>query len=301
MLSTLSPMSTEFVTGMNRISERMSRAQRQIASGIRVENVSDEPDSVSTILQVRADVSSNDQILSNLSRVKTETDTAEQSVSSAVSLVERARVLGAQGSTGTATAESRTSLADEVGAILEQVVGLTRTSVEGRYIFSGDSDHVAPYSVDLSADPPVSAYAGSALTRQVQHPNGTRFSVGTTAQAIFDSDQAGKNVFKALSDLRTGLSNSDPALLSTAMSDIGSSLDYLNSQLATYGTVQKKVADATAFGNERKVQLQTHLTSVQEADLTESIVELTQAQLQQSAALQAQAKMPRSSLFDFLG
>ncbi len=301
MLTKLDPSSEAFVNAMDQISRRLDRAQRQISTGLRVNTISDEPDSVSAVLQARADLSTNAQIQSNLSRVKAETDGAEQALQSAVTMVEKARTLAAQGATDTASAESRQSLADQVGSILEELVGLSRTSVEGRYVFSGDADQQAPYSIDLSQTPPISTYAGGTITRQVQHPNGTRFSVGHTAQDIFDATDPANNVFTSLDALRTALMNNDSKGISDAQAVVGTSLTYLNGQLAYYGNVQNKVADATSFAASQKLQLQTHLSSLQDADLAESITELSQAQLQQTAALQVRAKMPTQTLFDFLG
>ena len=301
MLTKLDPSSEAFVNAMDQISRRLDKAQRQISTGFRVNTVSDEPDSVSALLQTRADLSTNAQIQSNLSRVKAETDGAEQALQSAVTMVEKARTLGAQGATDMASAESRQSLADQVGSIMEELVGLSRTSVEGRYVFSGDADQQAPYTIDLSQTPPISTYAGGTSSREVQHPNGTRFSVARTAQDIFEATDPANNVFTSLDALRTALMNSDSKGINDAQAAVGTSLTYLNGQLAYYGNVQNKVADAMNFGDTQKVQLQTHLSSLQDADLTQSIMDLNQAQLHQTAALQVRAKSPAQTLFDFLG
>ncbi len=300
MLPVLNSSSQAFVSKMDEISRRMDRAQRQISTGLRVSSVSDEPDSVSTLLQTRADLASTQQIQSNLSRVKTEVDAGEQALQTTVSLVERARVLASQGVTGTATPELRQTLATEVGSIMEEISGLSGTSVEGRFIFSGDADQKAPYSLDLTAASPLSAYGGSAVTRQIQHPNGTRFLVARTAQEIFDSPDPTKNVFSSLNALRTALQNNDAAGINSALPNVVSALDHVNGELAYYGTVQNKVADATNFSTQLELQLKTHLSTLQDADLTEAILELNQARVQQDAALQAHAKIPTTSLFDYL-
>ena len=300
MLSSLDPNSQMFVSSMEQISQRMANAQRQLSTGLKVSTVADAPDSISTLLQVRADMSANQQIQSNLSREKTEVDAAEQGLQSAVSLVENARTLGSQGATGTATADSRQTLAGQIGDILQQVVGIAGTTIEGRYIFSGDSDQTAPYTIDLTADPPVSTYAGGPANRQVQHPNGTRFTVAKTAQDIFDASDPTQNVFSSLTALRSALLANDQNAIDAALPNVASSLTYLNNQLAFYGNVQSRIADATDYGSQLQTQLQTHLSSIQDADLTASITELQQAQLQQTAALEAQARVPRTSLFDYL-
>jgi flagellin-like hook-associated protein FlgL len=76
---------------------------------------------------------------------------------------------------------------------------------------------------------------------------------------------------------------------------------YLNSQLAYYGNVQSKIAAAQDFGQTLRVQLRTQLGNLEDADLTEAVLELTQGQTQQQASLQSRAQIPRSTLFDFLG
>jgi flagellar hook-associated protein 3 FlgL len=300
MLTSLDPTAQMFVTAMENISQRMATAQRQLSTGLKVSTVADAPDSISTLLQVRADLAANQQIQSNLSREKTEVDGAEQGLETAVSLVEQARTYGTQGATATATGDSRRSLADQIGNVLEQLVGITQTSIEGRYIFSGDSDQTPSYTIDLSADPPLSSYTGGPANREVQHPNGSRFSVGKTAQDIFDASDPTQNVFSSLLSLRSALLANDQTAIANALPNVATSLTYLNNQLAFYGNVQNKVADATSYGSQRQLQLKTHLSSIQDADLTEAITELQQTQLQQTAALQAQARVPRTSLFDYL-
>lgn len=300
MLRSLDSSTEAFLSSMDQISRRLDRAQRQISTGLQVSSVSDAPDQVSTILQARADLASNQQIQSNLGLVKAETDAGEQALQSAVGLLEQARVLGAQGATDT-TPESRQTLAGQIGTIMEQITGLAQTAINGRYIFSGNSDHTVPYTIDLTAANPFSAYAGGPGGREIQHPNGNRFQVSRTAQEIFDSTTPANNVFQSLNSLRTALLNDDTAAINASMATVGTSLTHLNSQLSFYGTVQNKVTEATGVASNRDLQLKSHLSSLQDADLTSAIVELTQAQAQQSAALQVRAKTPPRSLFDFLG
>lgn len=300
MLSSLDPISQTFLTSMDRIGERLSRAERQLATGLKVSSVSDAPDSISVLLQARAQLSSTEQIQSNLSRAKTETDAGEQALQSAVSLLEQARTLGTQGATSTASTALRQTLADQTGTILEQMTGLSRTTVEGRYIFSGNSDQTPPYTIDPTATPPVSTYAGGSAGREIQHPNGSRFTIAKTAQEIFDAPDPANNVFASLTALRDALQSGDQTAIGAALPNIATSLDYLNGQLAFYGNVQNKVAEATSAGDTLRLQIQSQISSIEDADITAAITELQQAQVQQSAALGAQARLPRTSLFDYL-
>ena len=198
MISSLAPNTQAFLDSLGQISQRLSRAQREVSSGLKITQASDAPDQISTLLQARADLESTQTIQQNLVRVKAETDAGEQAVSSAVSVLENAQTLGSQGANGIANADTRKQIASQVGSLLEQLGAISRTQVEGRFIFSGDNDHTPPYTVDLTQTNPVSTYGGAASTRQIQHPNGTTFSVAKTAQDVFDSADSTKNVFNSV-------------------------------------------------------------------------------------------------------
>ena len=140
-----------------------------------------------------------------MARWQTEVNTGAEHLAIAVTLVEQAETYGAQGASDTTSATTRQDLANSLGAILQQLVSAANTSVQGRYIFAGDTDQTAPYSIDLTQVNPVSAYQGSASTRQIQGPDGTAFPVALTAQQIFDSSNAQTNVFTSITrpDART--------------------------------------------------------------------------------------------------
>lgn len=301
MLSSLDPRAQLFLTNLNRISDRMSLAQNQITTGKRISQVSDDPAAVSQLISAHARLSSTSQNLDNLGRVKTEVDSAETALQNAVSLFEKVQTAGAQGLTDTLDAAGRNVIADQIDTSLQQLVGLTGTVVEGRYVFSGDADQTAPYTYDPSLANPLSAYLGTAATRQIQHPNGTTFSTSRTAQEIFDSTDPTKNVFSAIRKLSTALKANDTAAAQTAFDGLNKVNDHLNSELAAYGGTQNKVTNAQEFASTLKLQLQSQIAGYEEADLSESILELTQGQTQQQAALQSRALIPRKTLFDYLG
>ena len=300
MINSLDSSAQGFLTGVNQIQQRAQRAQQELTTGLKINTVSDAPDQIAILWQTRSNLDQVQQINSNLGRVKTEVDTAQGVLQSAVTLVERAQSLGTQGANGTTTAQTRQDLANELGSVLQQLVASANTTVEGRYIFSGNSDQQAPYSIDLTQSSPISAYQGSSGTRQVQGPDGSLFSVSQTAQQIFDSSNTQQSVFVSINNLREALLNNDDAGTLSAVSDVKTAGTYLNQQLAFYGTVQNRVARGLDFGQNYQTQLQTQLSGIQDADETQAITELTQAQTQLQAALVSRAQLPRKSLFDFL-
>jgi len=305
MISNLNPSGEAFLANMNRVQRSVDQASRQASSGLRVNTASDAPDEVDSILQLRTNTSQNTQIQANLALAQTDADSADGALNSATKLLDRARTLGAQGSNFTLDASGRESLANEVQSLLEQMVSISRTTVQGRYIFSGDDENTPPYQVDLTAAAGVTQLTTATATRRLEDPAGGSFAVGKTASDIFDARNAdgtpaSGNVFAALNNLRTALLNNDTAGINSAVANVQSASDHLGVAQGFYGSVQNRIQDASNFGQSYDLQLKTQLSQKVDADITAAAMELTQGTVQLQAAFQMQAKMPRTTLFDFL-
>jgi flagellar hook-associated protein 3 FlgL len=302
MISSLSASAQSFIVGLDQIQAREQQAQQQLTTGLKINVVSDAPDQISNLLQTRSDLAQTQQIDANLGRVTTEVNTGETALQSAVSLVENAQSLGTQGASDLASSDTQQNVAGELGSVLQQLVAAANTTVEGRYIFSGDSDQQVPYTIDLTQSNPVSAYQGSAATRQIQGSNGSQFAVSLTAQTIFDSPDATQNVFTSINNLRLALlNNSGATAVSSALADVQTAGAYLNQQLAFYGNVQDQLTSSTNDVKNNETNLQSQISGIQDADEVAAITELTEGQTAQQAALVSRAQLPKSTLFDYLG
>lgn len=244
-------------------------------------------------------------------------DTAERVLENAVKMVETVVTAGVQGATGTVTVAQRNTIAVTVSGALEQLVAIAGTTVEGRFVFSGDNYDAVPYSVDLTQPNGVSAYAGGAATREMMHPSGYRFLISRSADQIFDNAAPGASVFAAVNSLRAALENGptvpvgDPdyqaqysaqtAAIDAALNLVRTAQEHLGNQLSYYGTVQNRVQEAIDTASKLQVRQKEDLSAIQDADITEAALALTQATTQRDAALAARARIGNKSLFDYLG
>jgi len=234
MTTNLNPANALFLTNLNRIERQLADANSQISSGKKVSVASDAPDQVGPLLQLRADLQHNTQIQSNLVLAQTDAQAADNALTGAISLMDRATTLAAEGADATQTASSRASLAPEVQSLLEQMVSYSQTQVQGRYIFSGDQDLSSSYQLDLNATDGsgVDQLTTAASTRMIEDPAGGTFAASKTAQDVFGPtvqsvDASGNpvtdangnpvyvptqdNTFAALNGLRVALLANDTA------------------------------------------------------------------------------------------
>lgn len=305
MITSLEPLAQKFLANLERTRERMARAEQQLTSGLRVSVPSDDPDQIGDILQLRAELARHEQMQINLGRVKTQVDTSEQVLQQSVKVVERALALAAQAAGTTQTAQNRNSIAQEVRGLHENLINLSRTAIEGRYIFSGDQDQSAQYQVNLANTNGVDRLFLGAATRQIQDTGGLGFAIEKTAQDIFDSRNsddtlAADNVYAAVNGLRVALEADDQPGIDAAMTSLRLAHDHLNGSLAFYGSLQRRIEGVQNASSKIKTQIQSALSARQDADIAAAILELNQSKIAEEAALHARARNPQSSLFDYL-
>lgn len=299
---TVDASASRFLDSLQQIETRLARAQREVATGRRIVTPSDGPDSVSALLQARADLARLEQTQTNLVRVKSETDGAEQALQNAVRLFDEVRTLGMSGASGVQNELTRERIAGQIGSVLERLVAIANTSVGNRFVFSGDNDNDLAYSpADLEQSPPWGAYQGTTASRQALHPTGVLFNVGMSAQEIFDHPDPGRSVFAAIETLRQAMLANDEDAMKSALAPLAGHAAHLNSALSFYGNVQSQIAEATDTGARLRLRLAAEVSGMEDADITESILESQTLMFQREAALRMRSSMQQRSLFDFMG
>jgi flagellar hook-associated protein 3 FlgL len=305
MLNNLNSVGQQFLANLQVLEEQMARTQAQVSSGVRISKPSDDPAALGDVLQLESDLGRISQVTGNLNQVKGQVDTAESALETATQLLSQANTLGAQGANGALTASGRATLGDQVEQILNQLVSVSRTTFEGSYVFSGNQDSSAAYQLNLSNPNGVDRLLTAPATRLIQDATGVTFAASKTAQDIFDhrnpnDSLAPDNIFAALNSLRTALENNDQPGITSALGSLQLAQDYLGTQLAYYGGVQNQVASALDVADKFQLQDQAALSQEKDTNMASAAVQLTQEQTNLQAALQAQAAMPKTTLFSYL-
>jgi flagellar hook-associated protein 3 FlgL len=305
MINTLSSSDNAFLRSIEKIQDRAERAQKELASGKRIFSASDEPDGVSPLLTTRAEIESTEQITNNLSRTKAEVDAAENGLQQAIKILDRARTLASQGQNSFNADSTWSALSLEASDLTQQMLNVSNLAIEGRFVFAGNSDTVQPFDFDPTLED-VTSYAGGPATRQSLFPGGNPFNVARPGDAIFDNsgvDENGlsKSVFGALRTLRTALESRDPEALRTSIQTIETVSRGLSNEISFYGAAQRRITEATAAADTLSLNLKTQLSRLEDADLTQSILETQQSRFQLEAAFQVRGQRQNRSLFDFIG
>jgi flagellar hook-associated protein 3 FlgL len=304
MLPAVNGTSEQFLTDLDRIQSALNTVQRQLSSGLRVGQASDDPSAVPSILKIQSEIAQNQQTQTNMNQAGAELKNGDASLQQAVALIEKAITVAAQaGSTVDNTQIG--ILAAQVQGMQEQLVNLGNTNVNGRFIFSGDASQQAAYALDSTQPNGVRQLAPASSTLAITDTDGNTLWTPMTAQQIFDARDAGGtaaagNVFAAVNRLLTALQNNDTSAAVGTMDSLKAADDHLNQQLGLIGIAETRVTEATTAAAKSVTTGQQDLSSLRDADTAGDAIALTQLNTQQQAALGARAKMSQYNLFDFL-
>jgi flagellar hook-associated protein 3 FlgL len=304
MISGMDPANEQFLASINSLQDRLNAAQLQLSSGLRVNKASDAPQQVGDIFQTRADLSHATQIDQNLGIVKAQVDAADSALQQAVQVLDQAATIGVEGDGDTPSGQLGT-LANQVQGLISQLASISRTTVDGVYIFSGDQGASPAYQVNNASPNGVDRLIKTQATAQASDPTGITFQVAKTAQDLFDNRDASdnftpQNAFAALKNLQTAIQSGNTAAISSAIDGVHTASAYLNQQLGFYGEAQNRIDSAINLAKKFEVQDQTKLSSLQDADIPTVAIQMTQDNTALNAAMSARAKRPNTSLFDYL-
>jgi len=288
-----------FLADLNATQSRMVTLNDEITSGYRVSQASDDPAAVQPILSTQAEIARVTQVQTNLTGVQTEVQGADSALQTATNLLDSALTLADQGASTTASATSMTSGAQQVQQILQQMVGLANTTVNGRYVFGGDASSTAPYAYDASAPNGVQQLSSASSTRVVEDASGNQLNPLPTAQDVFDA--SGSSVFAALSSLETALSSGSSTAVQSTVAAIQAAQTQVSGQLTSIGNAETWLQSGVNNASSMLSSLQQQLGSLRDTDMPTAISDLTLAQTSETAALSAEGQMSQSSLFSYLG
>src|SRR5215207_5196177 len=170
--------------GIESAAERMVKFQRQVSTGIRVAQPSDDPSATATVIAEKAAQASYEQYVQAGDSAESRLAVADTLLSDIIDKLSAARtsILSTQGSE--TTDAQRENGAQELASLRDAILEDLTTSFRGTYMFGGAAGTVRPYSKDNAGV--VQGYAGSAREVTVDIDRNRPVTVMFNGDAIAD-------------------------------------------------------------------------------------------------------------------
>jgi len=286
-------------------SARLAEAQNRVASGVKIEKMSDDPTSGSTIMQASGSLRAIEQFRRNVGSVGSDLAAEDSVLGPLGDLMARAKELAVGNVGSTVNAQTRLAAAGEVKAILAQAVQIGNSKLGESYLFGGaNSPTTPPFDIQQSTVPPLYvAIPASATTPQV--PQGMRsveIAAGQTMQGAHDGDSVfvKTGVLQSLNDLYTALSTNSTAGVQASMPAIDAAFASVQSFAADVGARINQVDTVDVSLDAFKANLSSLKAGLAEVDMETAITEMVARQTAYQAAMAASSKIMSISLTDYI-
>lgn len=227
-----------FNQGVNNLLDRqadVTNTQKQLASGKRILDASEDPAGVARALQVTSELNRIDSYQRNTQRVQDQLALEETALRSVVNDLQRVRELTVQANTSTMSSADRKSISTEISGILDSLVDQANvTDASGEFIFGGFQAGSQPFAL-TSGDV---VYSGDSGERFLQVAAGSQIQARDSGEAVFMTAKSGNGSF----DYRGAANNTGTATIIST-----SAASNYTAETYTLAFVQADAADPVTY------------------------------------------------------
>jgi flagellar hook-associated protein 3 FlgL len=288
----------DMVNLLDRAQQSANTASQELSSGRRINQPSDDPAAEAAMINENSRSVAVDQYTASSDSLTDVLNTANSTLSSVTTLLQRAVTLGVEGANSTMNQSDLNSIATEVAGIQSQMLSLANTTYAGQYLFAGTATGSAPYVAD-SSSPNQIDYVGNSEQNKVQIGTGLSVLTNLPGSSIFSQSNA--NVFHALQSLVTALRSGDTSSVSTAETGVSNALTAVDAAQVFYGGTIDELNTNETYLAQEKLNISTYQNTLVSADTATAATDATEAQTALTATVAAAAQVDQQvNLLNYL-
>lgn len=298
------------LSDLNAVSEKLMRTQERASSGKQITKPSDDPYGTARALGLRANLAATQQYQANVASGQGWMNATEDALDSMTQYVQRAKELLVEGSSDTSDPSARNAIADEIDQIIAGIKQDANAKYGDDYVFAGAATDGAPYPDTDDADGVDDAYRGdqggldpalSGVVRQIGP--GVSVTINVVGSDFLGGGQAAGDdkLLNVLRDMSAHLRSGDAeSLRGTDTARLDANLDKLLEVRGANGARTNRFEAAAARLDQMEGPVTEDLSDVEDADIAQTLIDLSSQTASYQAALRAGANIVQSSLLDFL-
>jgi flagellar hook-associated protein 3 FlgL len=289
---------------------RQNQLQTQAATGQRLQNASDDPAAAARVFDLQAEAASIAQYSRNIASQQETATATYDAIKALKNICDRANEI-AISADGLTSPDQFAAYGDEVTQLIQQAVQLANSKDNGNYLFGGTQAAQPPFalSTDANGQPAAVTFQGNTTLPECELDHGvtsTAFTAGANTtgsgpRGLLVDTRSGADFFNDLIALQNKLAAGDAAgIAQTVQPQLQRDDDNFVFHISLNAAAQARLEASSASMSDRAQSVDGQISQQAGADLTETLVRLSQTQDAYKVALQSGATMLHLSLMDYL-
>lgn len=290
------------VGSLDATSASQQQLTEELASGSRVNQLSDDPVAAGENVLLSAQIGGDDTFSQTSASAQSMLQVTDSALSTVVSQLTTAVSLATEANNGTLNASDMESISNQLTGIRDEVLSLANTTYLGQYVFAGSKGTTQPFTLDTTASPAVATYHGDDTANSVSYletPNGQKIQMNIPGDQVFSA--AGRDVLGTLNALVADFSSgvASPTAQADAQT-LDTALGHVTQQRVLIDNSLSRLQAADNYTQSETTELTASQTSLLQADVGQVATQLSTAETQQAALSQVIATLGKQSLFNDL-
>jgi flagellar hook-associated protein 3 FlgL len=290
---------SRLVSALDDATGREQGLSNQLASGVRINALSDDPVAAGRNVLLLDQMQRDDAFTQTSSLVTGQLQVGDSALGGVVAQLNQAISLATSANNGTKNASDLKAIANQLAGILREVESLANSNYQGQYIFAGGRTTTQPFSTSTTTTPGVTTYAGDNDVNYLVTPNGQQIQLNVPGDQIFLGANSVFGVLNSLiADFSTGTVNAAQTGQDTEA--LTAALNYVSQQRVQIDNSITQISTAGEAVTAEKTQLSAAQTELMQADLATIATQLSLTKTQQTALESVIVQLGSGSLFDKL-
>lgn len=322
-------------TNLGRITGRLEDLRIQGATGIKLNNPSDDPSAIRPVLTTRTQLRTTDRYLETMGVSLDKMQATDGHLAHVENILQRAKEIGINAINESYSDQDLEVLADEIQFLSRELMDSANGMVDGKYIFAGYQENTVPFVEnpgysDAAYDPALSStwpvfYHGDGFPTELEITPGEHLEVNLAGNELFmgisnGAVQAGgptdvtdyasepdsTDVFSALKRLEDSIRAGNVNDSALAGGGIQQNLDILDTAADQNRRLRSQLGNRanrveTAMRNQEnvKIDLEQILSRYQDADAIKTFNDIMKQETAFQAALNITARVSDISILDY--
>jgi flagellar hook-associated protein 3 FlgL len=293
---TLGMLNSQFVRNLNNNLMRTEKYQNQLATGKIINAPSDDPVGITFAMRYRGEIAANDQYVRNADAARSFLDNVDTTLDQTNSLLQRVRELTVQALNDTNSVSSRDAIAQELIQLSKEFVNVGNTIYNGKFMFSGQTIDVQPYS----QNEPAKDVTTDSEQLLFEVGVGIRMPVNLTGNEVFGFPAEEDNLFAIMDELISAVQTGNVPNMNGQLANIDTRMDKLLGARAVMGARFNRLEFIATRLSDIELNLKTLQSETEDANMGELITMMKTNESVYQASLATGAKIIQPTLIDFL-
>jgi flagellar hook-associated protein 3 FlgL len=282
---------------LQRASEELTRRQREVASGKRVNTPSDDPSAASATVRERNEIASIDQYVRTTDTAQSRLSVIDTFLSDMISTLTAAQAAGA-GAIGTTQSDAqREATARSLEGLRDALFSDANASFGGTFLFSGTASQTAPFV--KTADGSISTYRGEHAVLSVDIDRQRTVRITYDGQDMLQGTDT-QDLFATMQGLIDAVRANDQPAVTSGLAGLQRAFDRLVGVQSRVGADLVALEEQTSRLGKIRQATKERLSKDEDANMADAITKMNQANTVYQSALGAVATRTKLSLLDFL-